>query len=75
MNAEETYKIVLDQKRKANLVNDLAIEFEHIKANAPKIMYNQGAEISPEALEARKFVNNLTDNVIKGLTELKSMLS
>lgn len=75
MNAEESYKVVLDQKRKANLVNDLAIDFEHIKANAPKVMYSKDENLSAETIEVRKFVNNLADNVINGLNELKSTLS
>jgi hypothetical protein len=74
MNIEENNIIIAEQKRKANLVNNLAIDFEHLKTMAPQVMYNNAVQVKPEFKELCKFVSSLCDSVESGIAELKTII-
>ena len=71
MNIEEQ---ITEQKRKANLVNNLAIDFEHIKSMVPQVMYNNSQQVKPEFKELCKFLFDLCDRMENGVAELKTII-
>lgn len=73
MDISQLNLIVSEQKRKANLVNNLAIDFEHIKTIVPQVMYNT-TNATPEFKEMCKLVVSLCDTMESGIRELKTIV-
>ncbi len=75
MDIQQLNSIVNEQKSKANIINNLAIDFEHIRLTTPKIIYIQKTDIKPEIKDNAKFVLGLINNVETELTNLKDILT
>ena len=73
MNVEQTNLIIAEQKRKANMINNLAIDWEHIKTMVPQVMYNT-SNVTPEFKETCKLVVSICDTMEKGIAELKTII-
>lgn len=73
MSIEETNAIIAEQKRKANMINNLAIDWEHVKTMVPQIMYGT-TNVTPEFKEMCKLVISLCDSMENGIRELKTIV-
>lgn len=73
MSIEETNVIIAEQKRKANMINNLAIDWEHVKTMVPQVMYNT-TNVTSEFKEMCKLVISLCDNIENGIRELKTII-
>lgn len=73
MNIEQTNAIINEQKRKANIINNLTIDWEHVKNMAPQVMYTTTNNTS-EFKNTCKLVISLCDNIEKRIVELKTVI-
>lgn len=74
MDINQIETLVMEQKQKANIINNMAIDFEHIRLRTPKIILAPKDTIKPEMKEDAKFIIKLIDNVENELKSLKGIL-
>ena len=75
MDINQIENLVMEQKQKANIINNMAIDFEHIRLRTPKIILAPKDTIKPEMKADAKFIMKLTDSVENELKNLKVILS
>ncbi len=75
MDINQIETLVMEQKQKANIINNMAIDFEHIRLRTPKIILAPKDTIKPEMKEDAKFIIKLIDSVENELKNLKVILS
>lgn len=75
MDINQIENLVMEQKQKANIINNMAIDFEHIRLRTPKIILAPKDTIKPEMKEDAKFIMKLIDSVENELKNLKVILS
>lgn len=75
MNIEQIENLVIEQKQKANIINNIAIDFEHIRLRTPKIILAPKDTIKPEMKEDARFIMKLIDSVENELKNLKVILN
>ena len=75
MNIDQIENLVTEQKQKANIINNMAIDFEHIRLRTPKIILAPKDTIKPEMKEDARFIMKLIDSVENELKNLKVILS
>ena len=75
MDINQIENLVMEQKQKANIINNMAIDFEHIRLRTPKIILAPKDTIKPEMKEDAKFIIKLIDSVENELKNLKVILS
>lgn len=73
-NAQLT-TLVTEQKQKANVINNMAIDFEHIRLMTPKIILAPKDTLKPEMKDNAKFILGLIDSVENELKNLKNILT
>ena len=74
MDINQIENLVMEQKQKANIINNMAIDFEHIRLRTPKIILAPKDTIKPEMKEDAKFIMKLIDSVENELKSLKGIL-
>lgn len=74
MDINQIETLVIEQKQKANIINNMAIDFEHIRLRTPKIILAPKDTIKPEMKEDAKFIMKLIDSVENELKSLKGIL-
>lgn len=74
MDINQIENLVMEQKQKANIINNMAIDFEHIRLRTPKIILAPKDTIKPEMKEDAKFIIKLIDSVENELKNLKVIL-
>ena len=75
MDINQIENLVMEQKQKANIINNMAIDFEHIRLRTPKIILAPKDTIKPEMKADAKFIMKLIDSVENELKNLKVILS
>ena len=75
MDINQIDNLVMEQKQKANIINNMAIDFEHIRLRTPKIILAPKDTIKPEMKEDARFIMKLIDSVENELKNLKVILS
>lgn len=75
MDINQIENLVMEQKQKANIINNMAIDFEHIRLRTPKIILAPKDTIKPEMKEDARFIMKLIDSVENELKNLKVILS
>jgi hypothetical protein len=74
MGIEQIESLVIEQKKRANIINNIAIDFEHIRLRTPKIILAPKETLKPEMKEDAKFIISLIDNVENEFKTLKEIL-
>lgn len=75
MNVEQLTNLLNEKKQKANIINNLAIDFENIRLITPKIILSSKDALTQDVIENGKFILTLIDNVDTELKTLKIMLT
>ena len=73
MNISETTALIEKQKRKASLINDLAIDFEYVKSIFPQVMHGK-SESDEEFKSACSLLHTICSRLEDGLKELKEIV-
>jgi len=73
MNIEESNATIAEQKRRANILSNAIIDFEHVKANVQQVMYNTN-DVTPEFKEKCRLAISICENMEKSLKDLKMII-
>jgi len=73
MNNEQIKNLISEQKRKANLINNLAIDWENIKTILNQVV-NASNKESSEFKDACELANSLCEDMKTGLEEVKNTI-
>ncbi len=68
---EQIKNIITEQKKKANIINNLAIDWENTKVLLNQIINSTNKE-SPEFNEACELANSLCEDMKTGLEDIKT---
>lgn len=71
INFEDVKKNISEQKRRINLINTMAIDFECIKSMGPALMYNKNLDQKEKFVELSKVLLEACDNIESGILEIK----
>lgn len=70
---EQIKNIITEQKKKANIINNLAIDWENTKVLLNQIINSTNKE-SPDFKEACELANSLCEDMVTGLEEVKTII-
>ena len=73
MDVAQCNSIIAEQKRKVNMLNDLAIDWEHLKNTVSQIL-NNNAVVNDEYKEMCKLANVLCDNMEVGIKNFREII-
>jgi hypothetical protein len=72
MNIEATIE---ELKRKSNIINGLAIDWQYVQQLAPQILNNENAKSAPEFKNTCDTLIKICGRVEEGMRELKTIIS
>jgi Fe-S cluster assembly iron-binding protein IscA len=73
MNNEQIKALIAEQKKKANIVNNIAIEWENVKTAVAQIINNPNKE-SEEFKNSCELINSLCEDMKSSLEEIKNTI-
>ena len=73
MNNEQIKNIIAEQKKKANIINNIAIDWENTKTIVNQII-NSSAKDTEEYKNACELANSLCEDMKNSLEEIKNTI-